>query len=93
MKRTDFLKTLGALIISPLAINSILKDNEYPNKRQQTDFSGKCLNNKKYGISVDVSSIPDNIGAWTVVNNFQQTGEAFYYRNGIKWHIPYNKIP
>jgi len=33
MKRTDFLKTLGALIISPLAINSILKDKGCPPKQ------------------------------------------------------------
>lgn len=37
MKRTDFLKTLWALVISPLAINSILKDNGCPTNRSYKD--------------------------------------------------------
>lgn len=50
MKRTDFLKTLGALVIAPLAINSILKDNGCPND--------PSIQSCKYSIG-DVVLMPD----------------------------------
>ena len=43
MERSDFFKTLGALVISPLTVKGILTDNGCTNNRQQTDFSAAKL--------------------------------------------------
>lgn len=58
MKRSDFFKALGVVIISPLAINSILKDNKCPEKRidkgQDDEF---CHKEKPYSFEIDESGV------------------------------------
>jgi hypothetical protein len=50
MKRTDFFKALGALIISPLAVKGLLKDNGCPPQHDVLPIAKKDLKKNTGGI-------------------------------------------